>query len=250
MSQYSTAFIVGCGHSGTSLMLAMIGAHPHVYAIPEETFAFAKNATVDLGRQIIEGHMSKCDRPQATVVVEKTPKHVHRTDLIRSAFPETTFIVMLRKPLDVVASIKRRFGEAPIGLRRWLTDNSRALEILRCPDCLGVWYENLVSNPAIELTRVCSFLGLQFDPEMLDYWQQDRRWFRTKTIRYSSGRGGLKEHKARRNWQANQPVTTGYVGSYTQELTTSEIALVERSTLELKRALETAVDSTSLPSCS
>lgn len=37
-------FVVGCGHSGTSLLLKMLNMHPHIHAVPFESRAYLKAA--------------------------------------------------------------------------------------------------------------------------------------------------------------------------------------------------------------
>ena len=39
----SPIFIVGCGHSGTSIMLALLDAHSKIEVIPDESWVFFRN---------------------------------------------------------------------------------------------------------------------------------------------------------------------------------------------------------------
>jgi hypothetical protein len=41
--------------------------------------------------------------------------------------------------------------------------------------CLWLRYEDLVVHPEHELTRVCRFLGLEFEPSMLSFHEPDER---------------------------------------------------------------------------
>lgn len=80
-------FVVGCGHSGTTIMLRLIGNHPDIHYTPQETCALCR-----IGAGITEGEdkenewkrstqrLAKIDAAAAEAGsrrwVEKTPIHV------------------------------------------------------------------------------------------------------------------------------------------------------------------------------
>ncbi|MDR6918656.1 septal ring factor EnvC (AmiA/AmiB activator) [Pseudomonas sp. 3296] len=108
-------------------------------------------------------------------LVEQTPWYGQRLDLVSKLFPDAKFIHMVRDGRDVALSFARTtwWHISPrLNLARWqreikkiATDASSFLK----PDCyLEVKYEDLVANPESELRKVCTFLGIEFDPRMLD----------------------------------------------------------------------------------
>ncbi|NBC11389.1 MAG: hypothetical protein GVY24_06590, partial [Planctomycetes bacterium] len=68
----SPIFIVGCGHSGTTLLLRLIGAHPQIMPLLEETWALVNGEY-----QRLHGWDLSCFKAGKQRWVEKTPSHIH-----------------------------------------------------------------------------------------------------------------------------------------------------------------------------
>jgi hypothetical protein len=130
-------------------------------------------------------------------IVEKTPDHIHRLPLMLAAFPDARILCMIRHPLDVYSSYRRRLDVArqsePVDSPtiRWLQSvdpqtfcrGYRATVAETCryaSRLLIVRYEDMSAAPQETFARVCTFLGEPFDPGCvtqhtpgLDTWRQD-----------------------------------------------------------------------------
>lgn len=126
-------------------------------------------------------------RNQKSVWVEKTPRHLHMIDKIKIHFPDAKFIHILRNGLDAVASLylvtnneSKNWGELSVlrkfngftleyCINRWLSDVAITKRFLGDPDHCIVKYENLVNVSSSELARICQFLQIDYDANMLEY---------------------------------------------------------------------------------
>jgi hypothetical protein len=111
--------------------------------------------------------------------LDKTPRYYFIiTDLAR-LFPHARFILLLRNPLAVLASVleTRVKGHWPL-LGRYRHDLLTApLNLLAGADLLAdqaaiVHYEKLVANPEEEVRTLCDRLNLTFHMEMVTYGRQ------------------------------------------------------------------------------
>ena len=196
-------FICGCGHSGTTLALRILGAHPDVCAIDYETGAFEK----------WKSQWTKLRRLRVSVqasgmrhVVEKSPRHIRHLESIRRTVPGARFVVPVRDGRDVAASIARRFGgNFQLGVDRWISD-CRIIARERDADDLNWYrYEDMVAEPENVTASICSFLDIPFHGDMLRYHETHVPWQKTlgrAPDDYSDGEG----HRQRRAWQVNQPI--------------------------------------------
>jgi LPS sulfotransferase NodH len=106
-------------------------------------------------------------------IVNKTPSDVFMWRRIAECWPDARFIFLLRHPLAIAESRQRA--------RRYDGDNltkvlrfMKALDVARRNlDGLTVRYEDLTDDPAGVTQRVCAFLGVDWEQEMLDYGQVD-----------------------------------------------------------------------------
>ena len=122
-----------------------------------------------------------------SVIADKTPNNVFIVDRLREAWPDARFIYLLRHPGAIVRSRQAYKGE---GSDQDVERNVRlirryceALEAARQTyDGHTVRYEDLTADPERELHAICSFLGLDYEPEMLEYGRFDHG-------RYKSGLG-------------------------------------------------------------
>jgi len=194
-------FVIGCGHSGTTLLASMLGFHPLIYTVLHETCWFLSDKDYSQDYQI------ECKKAKASgksILCEKTPRHVHQVDKISCLLPDLQFIGIVREPKDVVASLKRRNGDFDGGLNRWIKDNEAMLRIEKRKDVIISRYEDLVVAPKETLSRICHFIGIEYDSSMLEYWKSETPWF--NVVPEENDGVGEKKHVKRRAWQMTQPL--------------------------------------------
>ena len=239
--------ICGCGHSGTSILTRLIGAHSRIYAIPGET-GIARRGSYTSYAAGIKNFEQKVIESGAGKWVEKTPKHIRSIRFILDCAPSTKIVLISRNPKDAVGSLKRRYGNLEKSLARWKADNRRALYWSRNPQCKIVLYENLVTNTRETLSEVMVFLGFNFEDSQLDFHRQPLSWYSGTADGTSTGHehpepplneseyGASATHNKYRDYQINQPLFNA-IGSYRTHLSDNEAAKVWMSCRNLALAL-------------
>lgn len=216
-------FIVGCGHSGTSILLAILGDHPSFHPIPQESNLFMKSDHET--RSTLCQWDRECREAGKKRWIEKTPTHIFQIGKLSLYRPESQFIIMLRDGRDVVCSLKARIPNALFStmVDRWIYDNLAGLQYWNNSMVKVVRYENLVANPQEILKDVCEFLQEEYTPSMLDYHKTPRFWYSDK-IQEPETHIGQDVHTQLRNWQINQPIFDGR-GKWKTEMTEEEKAI-------------------------
>jgi hypothetical protein len=193
--------VSGCAHSGTTLVATMIGSHSEARLIPYETNWFtaptplsklrAKKAIKFISRSIR-------DYP-GKIVVEKTPRHVFRIPEIAGLLPGTKFIVTVRDPRALVASLTRRFHDYETAVRRALGDYSAVNQIRRRSDVMLVRYEDLTERFLEIYREIALFLGFTPRENPIEFHKRAPDWFRARRL-------GPRVHNERRRQQMQQPI--------------------------------------------
>lgn len=102
---------------------------------------------------------------------EKTPQHVQHMGLLAAAYPNAKFIHMIRDGRDSAASFQRRWLRTPeLTMYRWkkaVTEGRRQGAKL-AGRYLELKYEDLTDNPESCLRAICEFLGVPFEPVILE----------------------------------------------------------------------------------
>lgn len=204
---YRTLFVVGCPRSGTTWVQLLLDGSPEVVTAPEtQIFAYYLDG---FRRQWVEEHdgpntrlqgragLSRllsdeefrelCARtarfvldrihagaPEATVVVEKSPRHAVLMPWILDVLPDAWVLHVMRDPRDTAASLldagrswatwaprnpidAGRLWKAQVeGARRAAASTDRYREVR---------YEALRERPAEELAGILEWLELPADPE-------------------------------------------------------------------------------------
>jgi hypothetical protein len=103
-------------------------------------------------------------------VIEKTPLHVEHIPSIARAFPDALFVHVVRNPVDVVSSwLRVPFASTQSVIscaQSWsaaVANGEAATERMAT-----VLYEQLVLEPEHHVRQLCVFVGLEFEPRMLD----------------------------------------------------------------------------------
>ena len=160
-------FVVGCGHSGTTLLASRIGQHSQLHLIPRESNIFHPDRHNAVTHAVVKEWLYQTDLAKLRGFVEKTPKHVHSMGRIWDLLPDARVVGICRNPLDTIASIYRRFGDLNYAIERWLLDNRILFSAKKTKQFHIVRFEDLTQSPEQTLQEICGFVRVPFESGML-----------------------------------------------------------------------------------
>jgi len=112
--------------------------------------------------------------------VESTPTHLFYCDQILKNFPKAKIVHIIRNPLSVVASGKERWQKRS-DKKRWLFEpiirsfawrtsalKAKELEMRYKENFYTIRYEDLITFPEKEIKKLCEFLEINFESQMLN----------------------------------------------------------------------------------
>lgn len=181
-------FILSSIRSGSTLLRVMLNTHSQIYA-PHELHLggvrvnlatkYAREAMRELGlgkegvQFLLWDRLLQRElvRNNKSVLVNKTPSDAFMWRKILRCWPDARFIYLLRHPAAVTDSWQRARKEWPrdrVGedVKRYMVAVQDARSQL---DGLTVRYEDITRHPERELTRICEFVGVEFESSMVDY---------------------------------------------------------------------------------
>ncbi|MFF1588730.1 sulfotransferase family protein [Streptomyces sp. NPDC058286] len=216
-------FIMSPVRSGSTLLRMLLNTHSRLHS-PHELHI--RRLEVGYGTRLSERAMDALDLSRGDLehllwdrvmhrelaasgkdfIVEKTPSNAFAYRRIRDCWPDARFVFLLRHP----ASIARSWHEADPGKR---TADEAAVDALRYMQAVDnarkgltgghtVRYEELTADPEGKLRGLCSFLGVDFEPSMLDYGERDG----TQVLK---GLGDWRDKIRTGSVQADRPLPTG-----------------------------------------
>jgi len=202
-------FVMCTLRSGSTLLRVLLNSHSKIHA-PHELHLRYVSVSLDkkwsersmkemgldaeglrylLWDRLLERELSGSGKP---IIVDKTPNNVFIADELRECWPDARFIFLLRHPAAIAQSRKdwfkgkdhydeeqnhdliRRYCEA-------LEDNRQRY------DGITIRYEDLTEDPATVTREICEFLGVDWEPSMLEYGEHDHG-------RYKSGLGDWSDN--------------------------------------------------------
>lgn len=265
-------FIGGVPRSGTTWTQLLLAAHPDI-ASGRETHIFGRyvNRMFEIYRKerdenqadglskyfdraeytevIIKGIVTAtlekiADRkPEARVVLEKTPSNIWNTRMIRKLFGrQARFLHIVRDPRSVYASLKAASGEdwgdwadmTPEAFaHRWVGAQIRAAGAC---DLFGegyreIAYETLRADPHATMKAACDWLGILADEATIAAAVDQNDLARLKTQTRTDDKADPAQ-ETRANF-----FRTGKTDGWKSELTGAEIEAIERIAAEPMAAL-------------
>jgi tetratricopeptide (TPR) repeat protein len=189
------AFILGFPRSGTTLLDTLLMNMPQLHVLEEQPVLFeveawlgdeARLATLTseeanaLRRRYFEALADIQPAPEGTTVVDKFPLHMAKIPLIHRLFPDARLIFVERHPCDAVLSCFMSNFQLNLGMRSFtdLEEAARTYAAVfenwtRATALLPVAvhrirYERMVEDLEVEMRPLLDFLGLPWDPRVLD----------------------------------------------------------------------------------
>ena len=202
-------FVMCTLRSGSTLLRVLLNSHSEIHA-PHELHL--RYISVNLDKKWSERSMKEMgldeeglryllwDRllereltaSRKSIIVDKTPNNVFIPEKLRECWPDSRFIFLLRHPAAIAQSRKDWFkGKGHYDekqnhdlIRRYC----EALEEARQRyDGITIRYEDLTEDPAAITREICEFLGIDWEPSMLEYGEFDHG-------RYKSGLGDWSDN--------------------------------------------------------
>ena len=199
MQTDSPIFVSGALRSGSTLLHLMLNQHPRIdnpgefdfmfdliegeNGFPSITdyYAFLDKSRIFLSRNLIIDKSLNFPELLQSFVTQLSQNNrvlalnVHRNfHRIPHIFPNAKYIHLIRDPRDVArSSIEMGWrGNVYYGVNHWIeTELSWDLlqKKLQPENYTTVYYEELIENPESLLNNLCNFMGIPYDPKMLDY---------------------------------------------------------------------------------
>lgn len=210
--QEKPILIGGCGRSGTTLLLAILGAHPEVSALDFESGLFTK---ARFNGDLQKNHSKNLSSIRSFLAIrgidesanrwcEKTPKNLRNIDSILEAFGEEVQVVLLcRDGRDTVTSVHPDHKGYFISPQEWIDDTERTLKWENHSQVKVLKYEDLILDFDKTIADLLQFLDLPQDRALSNYSQntsvqKNRAWKDgVQPIKSSSiGKWKLAQHQA------------------------------------------------------
>lgn len=203
----SPVFLLGFPRSGTTLLDQILSSHSRIVVLEEKhtlqdilneyavsdaglaEFAGCDGATLQRYRERYWARVAEFmpDRPPDKLFVDKLPLNTLLLPLIRRLFPQARYLFAVRDPRDVVLSCFMQSFEPNEAMRHFFTLEStvryytavmdvglRALQVF--PQCIHrLRYEDLVEDTQAEARRLLAFLGLHWEPRVLEFHKTARQ---------------------------------------------------------------------------
>jgi hypothetical protein len=120
---------------------------------------------------------SEFPKERIHAIGDKNPRYTFFIPQLLKLFPNARFIHLVRDYRDNIVSVQRtgrlinESGNIYFALGRWSLYNRYVVKYQkRYPDRFcRVKFEELIKDPGTVMKNLCSFLGIDFDPEMLNY---------------------------------------------------------------------------------
>lgn len=110
------------------------------------------------------------------IFLDKTPRYYHIINELIEIFPGAKFIILFRNPLAVLSSILKTWSKDDLTILGDYKDDlimaPRVMAdfITKYPErCFHLKYEDLVEKPDVVTKEICSYLGLEYSVNMLEY---------------------------------------------------------------------------------
>lgn len=193
----SPVFVISTQRSGSTLLRVLLNSHSRIRA-PHELHL--DSLRVELSADYVDGVMDELGLARQTlehllwdrvldhelhrsgkkVIVDKTPSNALIWRRISTAWPNARYLFLLRHPGSVMESMLARHSD--FTRERAVDDVATQIaavdEARRCLDGLTLSYEDLTAEPERETRRICDYLGVDWEPQMLDYGKQEHGPFK------------------------------------------------------------------------
>lgn len=200
MNIVSPVFLLGTQRSGTTLLTRILSSHSTFHMQNELPMEGIFTKPLDK-ITILERITSKIKRLHGeTLPIEsnqnnwglKDPLLTNHLPELAEFFPESKFILIVRDGRGVVNSyIENRWGlgtNVYTGSLRWIKEINQQTEFVTrlSANSMTIRYEDLIEDLPTILPKICNFIGIKFETNMLNYYKKNADFNLNKENRHTN----------------------------------------------------------------
>ncbi len=189
----SPVFVLGTPRCGSTLLRMLLDSHSQIRA-PQEMYlrllavrvpkalAAPAMASLDLDARELEHLLwdrvmhRELVRSGKQIIADKTPFNAHAWERLVECWPQARFVYLLRNPVAIIDSLARliksevRVTRSIEKEEREVLNHARAVNAARLAmPGHTLRYEDLVADPECVTRDLCSFVGVDWEPAMVEY---------------------------------------------------------------------------------
>jgi hypothetical protein len=177
----------------------------------------------EIVKQVCLSYQSLYDKQEILMLGDKNPAYSLHIHHIHRLFPQAKIIHITRDYRDNYLSLTNVNFEVPIVplvIYRWKFNMKLAMKLKeRCPEMVcRIRYEDLASRPEEEFGKICRFLGIDFDPKVMSFYEKKEEAGRA----YASADDLLVVHKSLFN-----PISTDRMNLWKKEMKPRDIRIAD-----------------------
>jgi hypothetical protein len=141
-----------------------------------------KNEEYNLSEVISVFYECYARRHSKVIWGDKTPSFFRMIPVLAELFPQARFIHIVRDGRAVFLSWKKREGykrSVSVSALEWaykVRKIEKSLDQIKPGKRIKIRYEDLVSNPDQTLKKVCAFVGVEYEKNMLNFWKNSGKF--------------------------------------------------------------------------
>lgn len=171
--RYTSAKCPACYSFRMGLLLSEL----HAYGLNWEMIRrfLAESADFPAFCQKFFEHFAGIRGKDASLFFEKSPQNIHNAKLFLETFPGSVFVHIVRNPLYIYSSLRKRNFPPYIAAMTWLIDEAAAFQLRDHPGFYTIYYEDLVLEPYKTVTKFCNHLGYTMsEPELAQLYKENK----------------------------------------------------------------------------
>ena len=190
--------------------------------LPEILAGEGENSFQNFVKIIYSNYTSIYKKEEITLLGDKNPLYAIYPDKLFKIFPDSKYIFLTRDYRDHIISIKKIDFEAhrtALLAYKWRLAVKKNMQLSkRYPkQFFHLRYEDLVSDPELNVKKICDFLGLQYSAEVLNFYQK-----KDKMIELYTEEDIDKYHSS-----LYKPIKSDKTGIWETQLTKNQIKMAD-----------------------
>jgi len=212
--------------------------HNHVISSWNPDFDFIKNVLNNdanninyqtLCKSAYYSQNQKNEQDTIKSIVDKNPVYSLFIDDLIQLFPESKFIILVRDYRDNIAS-RKKFTNGIVSrtiynlAHTWSNYYSQIEKVkIKFPDKFHVLkYEDLVTNPSLNIRELCEFLEIDFEENMLHPEKESNNYFNSDLLTSEQ-----KERVSEMHKELSKPINSSKVTAWKDFFSKRELIIIE-----------------------